>query len=176
MSCTQLMMFIAHFVLKDDLIKECRSDLTGARAETLSGSITSIDAAQAVSLCEQDWQRGTWWDLGWFVLISTLAFLFTGLVGAYYQQLLDPTLSQPIDPELAQQNISNSNSNNLYPLQSYGSDHMSSHLLSQEPPFAPPQYSHPPEYPTRYEGENRASAINKKDGLTNVKISSAGPS
>ncbi|KAI8461486.1 hypothetical protein BY996DRAFT_181703 [Phakopsora pachyrhizi] len=64
MSCTQLMMFIAHFVLKDDLIKECRSDLTGARAETLSGSITSIDAAQAVSLCEQDWQRGTWWDLG----------------------------------------------------------------------------------------------------------------
>ncbi|KAI8455418.1 hypothetical protein BY996DRAFT_8464605, partial [Phakopsora pachyrhizi] len=87
---TQLMMFIAHFLLKDDLIKECRSDLTGAKAETLSGSITIVSLAMkllAVSLCQQDWQCGTWWDLGWFVLTSTLAFLFTGLVGAYYQQL-----------------------------------------------------------------------------------------
>lgn len=85
----ELIRLIAHFVVKSDFIDDCRSALTGAKAETLNGAITSIDATEASRLCENDWQRGIWWDLGWLVLTSCLALLFTGIVGAYCECALE---------------------------------------------------------------------------------------
>lgn len=79
----ELIRVVGHFVVKSDLISSCMNQVTGAKAETLSGTIASIDSIDAQRLCEDDWQRGIWWDLGWLILTTCLALLFASLAGAY---------------------------------------------------------------------------------------------
>ncbi|PLW40979.1 hypothetical protein PCANC_01970 [Puccinia coronata f. sp. avenae] len=145
----ELIRLIAHFVVKNDLIDDCRSALTGAKAETLNGAIASIDATEASRLCEGDWQRGIWWDLGWLVLTSCLALLFTGIVGAYYHQLLDPSFSRTCvnNGEMVDQRFNGRapDAPNAYPMEPY--QNMAYQAPQhQDGPFVPPQYNMPPEY------------------------------
>lgn len=148
-SSAELIRLIAHFVVKKDLVQDCRNALTGAKAETLSGAVTNIDASEAIRLCDDDWQRGIWWDLGWLVLTSCLALVFTGIVGAYYHQLLDPSHGRTF---VNQEGGVDSGFNgrapdvaNSYPMEPYRNMtyQVSQH---QDVPFVPPQYVMPPEY------------------------------
>ncbi|KAH9464026.1 hypothetical protein Pst134EA_002447 [Puccinia striiformis f. sp. tritici] len=171
----ELTRLIAHFVVKNDLIDDCRSALTGAKAETLNGAIASIDATEASRLCEGDWQRGIWWDLGWLVLTSCLALLFTGLVGAYYHQLLDPSSSRSTavnNEEMVDQrnNGRAQDGVNAYPMQPYQNMAYQS-TEHQDVPFVPPQYNMPPEYQPAPGYVNAQGKHDNKEGLARVSLS-----
>jgi len=174
----ELIRLIAHFVVKSDLIGDCRSALTGAKAETLNGAITSIDAAEASRLCESDWQRGIWWDLGWLVLTSCLALLFTGLVGAYYHQLLDPSFSRTSvhNGEMVDQRFNGRapEGPNTYPMEPY--QNMAYQVPQhQDTPFVPPPYNMPPEYRPAPGFPNEHSKNDHKEALERVSLSDPSP-
>ncbi|MBW0550193.1 hypothetical protein O181_089908 [Austropuccinia psidii MF-1] len=177
----ELIRLIAHFVTKSDLTNACRAELTGTQAITLSGAVANIDGAEAQKLCEDDWRRGIWWDLGWLVLTSCLALLFTGLAAAYYHQLLDPSFSRTTTGALNDNPNQASNGSrapardgaNLYPMEPYHP--MAYHTPPQDLPFVPPQYPMPPEYRQVYDPVHYPGADDKKDGLERVSLSD-GPS
>ncbi|KAG0149534.1 hypothetical protein CROQUDRAFT_653615 [Cronartium quercuum f. sp. fusiforme G11] len=132
----ELLRVIAHFLVKGDLISSCMAAVTGAKAETVTGTVAAIDASEAQKLCEDDWQRGIWWDIGWLVLTTCLALLFAGLAGAYYHQLLDPSFTRTASsPPL------NTPAPDAFPMAPYN---MTSPYHQQDLPFVPPKYAPPP--------------------------------
>ncbi|KAA1097303.1 hypothetical protein PGT21_002341 [Puccinia graminis f. sp. tritici] len=174
----ELIRLIAHFVVKSDLIDDCRSALTGAKAETLNGAIASIDATEASRLCEGDWQRGIWWDLGWLVLTSCLALLFTGIVGAYYHQLLDPSFSRTAvnNEEMVDQRFNGraQDGTNAYPMEPY--QNMAYQAPQhQDVPFVPPQYNMPPEYRPASGFPGEQGKHDTKEALERVSLSDPPP-
>lgn len=171
----ELTRLIAHFIVKRDTINDCQNALTGAKAETLTGMVANIDANEAERLCEDDWQRGIWWDLGWLVLTSCLALVFTGIVGAYYHQLLDPSFTRTtvVNPDGSlDQGFRGGvpgGTNNTYALEPY--HNMAYHVPQhQDVPFVPPQYTTPPEYRPVH-GHQLPDKDENKEGLERVSLS-----
>ncbi|KAH9816748.1 hypothetical protein DFH28DRAFT_1055728 [Melampsora americana] len=164
----ELIRVIAHFLVKSDLISSCMNQVTGAKAQTLSGTIASIDSNEAQKLCEDDWQRGIWWDVGWLVLTTCLALLFAGLSGAYYHQLLDPSFTRTTSSNFSNQPQPSHQTHESYPMGPY---------LHQDSPFIPPKYAPPSAHPPpEYVADKKfATRMPSVEGLERVSLSDDGP-
>ncbi|KAF7366755.1 DBR1 domain-containing protein [Mycena sanguinolenta] len=87
---------VVHFTSKSDILKEC-TDLTDGETVTYySGFLgpTShqvIDAADAASWCNDQYNRNSWQDIVSLLIYIFLSVSFSMLAWGYYRQVLDPT-------------------------------------------------------------------------------------
>lgn len=80
---TETLRLVAHFVLKTDSINACAGSITGDPAFTSDGNPTTVSAQDAQDICSDSWSRDTWFDIGWLIVSTILAFLFASLAAAY---------------------------------------------------------------------------------------------
>ncbi|KAH9807083.1 hypothetical protein DFH28DRAFT_939440 [Melampsora americana] len=158
----KLIIVIAYFLVKSDLIGSCMNPDTCAKAQTLSGTIASIDSNEAQKLCEDDWQCGIWWDVEFEGFIMRLIFLHLVLweIRSSFTCTASSNFSNQPQPS-HQTNESN-------PMRPY---------LHQDSPFIPPKYARPLAHPPpEYVADKKfATRMPLVEGLQCLSLSDDGP-
>jgi len=97
-TAAEIARLIGHFTLKNDLINVCAAEETGLPYTNVTffgneiiGTVGNLTVGEAKDDCKDQWNRDTWYDIGWLVFITVVGFFFTSIVSAFYHQLLDPS-------------------------------------------------------------------------------------
>ncbi|KAH8924433.1 hypothetical protein BT69DRAFT_1362486 [Atractiella rhizophila] len=80
----EIFRLVVHFITKAGLSSMCYKGNT-----VTSGNLTE---SQARDLCDNRFDRGTAYDIGWLIAALIFGIFFTLTVAAFYQQLLNPSL------------------------------------------------------------------------------------
>ncbi|KAH0578690.1 hypothetical protein H2248_003818 [Termitomyces sp. 'cryptogamus'] len=147
---------VSHFVLKNDLLKECNS-LTANDEIVYFGfwgpvSTRNITSQEAAQWCRNAWDHDSWAEILALIILGILGALFTAVAFAYYRQLLDPSSFANASRAPSHQVRFGSGYPNHYNPPFYGYNGPQQYAPPPGPPpghdetFMPPYDSKPPVY------------------------------
>lgn len=134
-----VIVIIAHFTTKSDLIAQCVYNEDGQIYSDIWGSTGSITATEADSICRNSWSRGTWAVFVWLFITLAISIVFASAYFSYYHQLLDPSSVRTRQPTYNRQNQS-------YPLQSGPGGYRPPPPADGQQAWMVPPYPGPPNY------------------------------
>ncbi|OAX37905.1 hypothetical protein K503DRAFT_742079 [Rhizopogon vinicolor AM-OR11-026] len=136
---------ITHFTYKTELISECTTLAQNGQVDTAFGVWATnpqpMNETNALSYCNDEWNRDSWSEIIATIFEIVLALLFTSVAFAYYRQIIDPS-----SPANALRAPSNQVRMDMFP-PNYNPPYDPGYQPSYAPPTGPPPTdSKPPEY------------------------------
>jgi hypothetical protein len=141
------MRVITHFTFKSDLITECEIAAQNGTIGSVFGiwgtsPDSSLDPAEAVSYCNDQWNRDSWTEIVVLLIMIVLGLLFTSIAFAYFRQMVDP--ASPVNASRAPSNQVRMDDYPTHYNQPYDT---TAYVPAYSPPEGPPPFDgKPPDY------------------------------
>ncbi|KAF9231773.1 hypothetical protein BU15DRAFT_82004 [Melanogaster broomeanus] len=141
------MRVVTHFTFKSDLIAECEIVAQNGTIASVFGiwgtsPTSNLNQEQAVSYCNDQWNRDSWTEIIVLLIVIVLGLLFTSIAFAYFRQTVDP--ASPINASRAPSNQIRMDG---YPTHYNAPYDTTGYMPAYSPPDGPPPFDgKPPDY------------------------------